>query len=402
MFLLKLAYKSLMSRTLISALLVLSLSISIFLLMGIQKISYSAKTSFNHSLSDTDLIVGARTGNIQLLFFSIFHTGTPIANMSYTSLDHIAALPDVKWVIPLSLGDSHRGYPVLGTLPLYFKHYKYGKKQALSFKHGGPFTLNSDVVLGSKVAQEYGYRLGDVIHLSHGHAQANLPIHRQLSFTIVGILNSTGTPVDNRVHVSLAALDQIHHSTPDVSGTTSSITAALIGLKSRFSIFKIQRYINNWPNESLMAIIPGLTFAQLWSSIKSIDTAFVLITIIVMAIAFIGLLLSLFMALEQRQKELSILRVMGAHPRSLFALVMIESLLITLTACVLGIVLMLLCSWPINYLIEQHTGILIPFHELGVQDYYLVLGIISSGLLISMVPAYLSYRHGITKGFVSV
>jgi putative ABC transport system permease protein len=412
MSLFKLTYKSILSRKLTSILLIVSISLSTMLLIGVQKIKSSAKTSFSSSISGTDLIIGARSGEAQLLLYTIFRQGSPIANISWRSIKQVEALPDVDWVVPLSLGDSHKGFAVLGTNSAYFKYYKYGRKRPLTLKEGRIFNTPLDVVLGYEVAKKLNYRIGDSIYLSHGLAKGNLPVHTQKAFTIVGILNRTGTPVDKTLHIPLTGITAIHInwnqpqlqslSLMDVDLTPSSVTGALIGLKSPFSLFSVQQQITNWPDEPLMAIIPGVSLARLWNSISTIDTAFWIISVLVLIISFIGLLLALFMSLNQRKRELAILRTMGAHPIQLAIILTIESLLITFTGVVLGLLLMIITGLFLTPILESQFGLVLALTTLSQLELFMALGIVGFGVIIGFIPAILAYKRGLTEGFISV
>ncbi|RAP24691.1 peptide ABC transporter permease [Candidatus Marinamargulisbacteria bacterium SCGC AG-343-K17] len=413
MSLFKLTIKSIFSRKLTSLLLIISIGISTMLFIGVQKIKLSAKKSFSHSISGTDLIVGARSGDIQLLLYTVFRQGKPIANMSWESKKKIQALPNVKWLVPLSLGDSHRGYPVLGTNTDYFKHYKYGNKKTLTFNKGTKFNQPFDAVLGSEIAKKLNYTLNDTIVLSHGMAKGNLPIHKNRVFTIVGILKPTGTPVDKTVHVSLEGISAIHINWNNESKnkienldtmdlTPQSITGCLIGLKSKFSIFTIKQKITNWEAEPLMAIIPGLTLSTLWQSISTIDTAFLIITIAVTLIAFLGLLLGLFMSLKERKNELSILRIMGAHPSQLSIMLILESIIITASGVIFGGLLMIIIGHIIKPILETRMGLILSFNTISTSDIYFGFGIIIFGIITSLIPAILAYKKGQHKGFISI
>ena len=412
MSLFKLTYKSILSRKLTSILLITSIALSTMLLIGVQKIKSSARTSFSSSISGTDLIMGARSGEAQLLLYTIFRQGSPIANISWQSVKQVEALPDVDWIVPLSLGDSHKGYAVLGTTTDYFKHYKYGRKHSLTLKEGHIFNAPLDVVLGYEVAKKLNYRIGDSIYLSHGLAKGNLPVHTQKAFTIVGILNRTGTPVDKTLHIPLTGITAIHInwnqpqlqslSLINVDLTPSSVTGALVGLKSPFSLFSVQQQITNWPDEPLMAIIPGVSLARLWNSISTIDTAFWIISVLVLIISFIGLLLALFMSLNQRKRELAILRTMGAHPTQLSIILTIESLLITFTGVILGLLLMIITGLFLTPILESQFGLVLALTTLSQLELFMALGIVGFGVIIGFIPAILAYKRGLTEGFISV
>ena len=411
MSLLELTLKRLFSKKLTSMLLILSIGLSSMLLMGVQKIKESAKDSFSQSISGTDLIVGARSGDAQLLLYTVFRQGHPVANMSWESVRSIQAFSEVAWIVPISLGDSHRGYPVLGTTADYFQHYRYAKKQMLRFHQGNYFRDTFEVVLGSEIAKTLNYQLNDRLFLAHGIAKGTLPLHKDHAFRVVGILKPTGTPVDKTLHIPLKGFTALHvkgayqsdkraiHS-QDLS--PKSVTSCLVGLKSKFSIFSVQKRITNWKNEPLMAIIPGVSLSRLWNSIRTVDTAFLVISILVTLITFMGLLLVLLISLQQSKRELAILRTMGAHPLQLSCLLMLESIFITVSGVILGISLINVLGYLLKPLLEENMGLILSFSMLSLTELYLALGIIFFGIITSFIPALLAYRKSLSEGFVSI
>ena len=146
----------------------LAISVAIFVLLGIEHIRHQARDSFASTVSGVDLIVGAKTGSLNLLLYSVFRMGAPTDNISWQAYQDIASDKDVAWAVPLSLGDSHRGYRVLGTSPEYFEHFSYGNKRKLVLSQGAVFKEIYDVVLGAEVARALGYAPGQEIILAHG------------------------------------------------------------------------------------------------------------------------------------------------------------------------------------------------------------------------------------------
>src|SRR5580693_5747121 len=158
-----LAWKSLWNRRATALLTISAIAISVALLLGVQKLRTAARESFANTVSGVDLIVGARSGPLNLLLYSIFRIGDATANVSWKTYRKIAAHPDVAWTIPISLGDSHRGFRVLGTDLDYFAHYRYAGDRGLEFAEGGSWGDLYDAVLGADVASELHYRVGDSI-----------------------------------------------------------------------------------------------------------------------------------------------------------------------------------------------------------------------------------------------
>ena len=280
MMIVRLALQSLFNRWVTALLTVLAIAVSVMLLLGVEKVRTGARQSFADTISGTDLIVGARSGSLNLLLYSVFRIGNATNNVTWKSYQDIAKLPEVAWIVPLSLGDSHHGFRVLGTNADYFTHYKFRHGQSMTFASGGPFKDLFDAVIGSDVAEALGYKVGDKIIVAHGVGSISFIEHEDKPFRVSGILAKTGTPIDRTVHVSLEAIEAIHidwQNGAPIPGqsisadevrkmdlTPTAITAAMVGLKSKLATFKIQRAINNYQEEPLSAIMPGVALQELW------------------------------------------------------------------------------------------------------------------------------------------
>ena len=212
---LDLAFKSLRNRRVTVALTVLSIALSVTLLLGVERIRAQARENFTSTISGTDLVVGARTSAVHLLLFSVFRIGDANNNVRWDSYQAIAARREVAWTIPLSLGDSHRGYRVLGTNADYFSHLRYARDRTLEFAAGRPFAAANEAVLGADVARALGYGLGQSIVVAHGTGEEAFLEHTAQPFRVSGILARTGTPADRTIHVSLEGLDALHAEQPD-------------------------------------------------------------------------------------------------------------------------------------------------------------------------------------------
>ena len=207
---LTLAMRSLLARKMTAILTIISIAAAVLLFVTVENLRQGARTSFERTISDTDVIVGARSSPINLVLFSVFQIGDPTNNVTWETYEEVSDRKDVAWAVPISLGDSHRGFRVVGTTPNYFKHYKYADSQSLSFADGRRFDDLFDVVIGAQVARELDYQLGDNITLSHGLGATSFVNHEDKPFTVIGVLKPTGTPVDRSVLVSLGAIEAIH------------------------------------------------------------------------------------------------------------------------------------------------------------------------------------------------
>lgn len=395
---LKLAFKSLLNRKGSVLLTLLSMSISIFVLLGVEHIRHQAKESFASTVSGVDLIVGSRTGSINLLLYSVFHVGSPTNNIRWKTYENIAENNDIDWAIPISLGDSHRGYRVLGTTQNYFKHFKYSSGKQLKFEQGDAFNNVFDVVLGYDVAKRLGYQLNEKIIIAHGIAKTSFTLHDNNPFTITGILARTGTPVDQTVHISLQGIEAIHHegqhlntSLDKQAYSPSSITAIMLGLKSKMATFKVQRLINNDSTEPLTSILPGVALIELWQMMGLLENILRLISAFVLVASLLGLSAMLLTSIRERHHEIHLLRIMGASPSYLFLLIQLEAILISAMSIVLGAGSLWMIVSFANEAIASQFGFFTDKNILTTESLYLLLSIILLTTISSMVPAITGY-----------
>ena len=408
-----LVWKSVCNRKFTVTLMVCVVAISIILLLGVEQIRTQTKHSFNNTISGTDLIVGARSGQVNLLLYSIFRIGNPTNNISWHSYKDISSHSAVAWSIPISLGDSHKGFPVVGTNLNYFKYFRYGQKQPLVFSQGREFNSVLEVVLGSDITAKLKYDLNSEIVLAHGMGDVAFTQHKNLPFKVVGILAPTGTPVDKSVHISLKAMEAIHIgwdsgmplgqmvNVSDIQNynlAPKQITAALIGLKSKFEIFQFQRQINNNPNEALVAILPGVALSELWSIMSIAEHALFVVTIFVVITAMLGILSSLLASLQERRREMAILRAVGAKPRHVFSLLIIEASSITFVGIIAGICGLNLVLMFAKPFIIAEFGIDINLLSFNFHQWLLLGCVQLLGSMIGLIPAFCAYQYSLSDG----
>ena len=407
--------RSLWNRRGTAMLTIFSIAISITLLLGVEKIRKGVRASFSSAVSGTDIIVGARGGQLQLLLYSIFRIGNAPNNLSWESYKEFSNNRRVRWTIPFSLGDSHRGYRVLGTNQDYFKYFRYGNKKKLEFSKGKSFYEVFDTVIGSEVAKNLNYQLNEEIIVSHGTGKKSFLQHDDRPFKITGILRPTGTPVDQTVHVSLEGITAMHvdweSGAPPMEGESLSleevlkldlqpkeITSFLIGLKSKIHAFQIQRRINSYMEEPLSAILPGVALQELWNILRTAETGLRVITWFVLFAGLLGMITALLSGLNERRREMAILRSVGAGPVTISFLLIFESTVLTLTGVIFGIIFLYIALVVSQPILETYFGLFVPVEFLSFQDMILLVGIVFAGMLMGLIPAIKAYRQSLADG----
>ncbi len=404
---------------------VVSLALATALLWTLERLRHDIRHSFSQSVSGVDLIVGARSSPVQLMLFSVFHIGSVPQSMSMDSVRALSRHRSVSWVVPLSLGDSHRGFPVLGTTPAYFQHFAYGDKQPLVLRQGAVFadTLDGlyEAVIGAEVARQMGYGLGQSITLSHGlhdhdhdSAEGAHDDHADKPFKVVGILAPTGTPVDRTVHVSLQALEALHldwvAGTPMPGGhipadqarkfnlEPEEVTAAWVGLKTRAAVFNVQRFVNFYEDEALMGVMPGVALGELWSVLGVGENALLAVSALVALVSVVSLMAVVLAGLNERRRELAVLRAVGAGPRHVLAMLTLEGLWVTCAGVMVGVLLAQVgVAWLTPWL-QQALGIRLQWAAPLPTQMGLAAAVLCAGWLASLGPAWRAYRLSLADG----
>ncbi len=411
---LRLAIGSLGARALTVAMTVLAIALSVALFLGVEKVRTGAKASFADTISETDLIVGARSGSVQLLLYSVFRIGNATNNVTWESYEDIAARPEVAWIVPISLGDSHRQFRVMGTTAEFFDRYKYRQGRDLNVAVGAVMTDLFDAVIGADVATTLGYDIDAPIVVAHG--LASFTEHKDQPFRVSGILEKTGTPVDRTVIVSLEAIEAIHvdwqngaqipgQSTPadvirQMELKPKAITAALIGVESPLQTFALQRAINDYPEEPLLAVLPGVALQELWAIVGVAETALLGVSAMVVVTALIGMMATLFSSLNERRREMAIFRAMGASPRTIMGLLVLEAVLTATIGALLGMGLLycgLIIAQPF---VDSAFGLWLPIEPPSSRELLVLIGVVLAGAIVSAVPAFRAYRLSLADGMM--
>ncbi|WP_120500035.1 FtsX-like permease family protein [Roseovarius sp. EL26] len=411
---LRLAIGSLLARVLTVGMTVLAIALSVALFLGVEKVRTGAKASFADTISGTDLIVGARSGSVQLLLYSVFRIGNATNNVTWESYQDIANRPEVDWIVPIALGDSHQQFRVMGTTAEFFTRYKYRQGRALTMQDGVVMADLYDTVVGADVAATLGYGVGDPIVVAHG--LASFTKHKDQPFRVSGILNKTGTPVDRTVITSMEAIEAIHvdwknggqvpgKSTPideirKMDLTPKAVTAALVGVESPLQTFALQRAINEYRQEPLLAVLPGVALQELWAIVSIAETALLGVSAMVVVTALIGMMATIFSSLNERRREMAIFRAMGARPTTILGLLVLEAVLTAAAGAVLGLGLLYVGLAIAQPFVDSAFGLWLPIEAPSLREFGVLVVVVLAGALVSLVPALRAYRLSLADGMM--
>ncbi len=466
-----LAMQSLRSRRFTSALTMASIALSVTLLVGIEHVRSGVRESFAGTIRGVDLIVGARGGSLQVLLSTVFGIGASSTGVSMETFERWSAHPAVGWTIPYALGDSHRGYRVIGTTAEFYERYRYREDGRVSFAQGAASAADDEVVLGAEVAERLGYTMGSPIVVTHGLQGGGISDHEGNPFHVVGVLARTFTPIDRAIYVTLGGIEAMHEdfaampmatpppaigtppampgyepppgtpsmpgaepppampgyeppagtptmpgaeppaSTPPQSDAATGeagheghdhapeqISAFFVGTKNRFEALQLQREMNTDFTEPLTAIIPGVALGELWQNISSAEVGLRIVALFAVAIGLTGMLVALYSSLDARRREMAILRAVGAGPRTIVSLLVLESALLAFVGCVIGVVVVYALLVFGQGAIEARSGVHLAIRALGATEWKYLALVLGAGTLVGFVPAIKAYRTSLTDG----
>jgi putative ABC transport system permease protein len=420
-----LAWHSAWSRRFALLLVMVSVSVSVLILLGVQQLRDDARRSFSNALSGVDLIVGPRGSATELMLYSVFQIGRPTRNMGFAGFEDIQRMPQVRWAVPIQLGDSYNGYPVLGTTATLFTEFK-SQGKGLQWQAGQAFgnpseraQVMSEVVLGAEVAKRFGHRVGDKLVLTHGAGGGPEDTdHDDHPLTVVGVLQPTGAPIDRTVLVNLEGFEAMHQgwgmgispkslksaaaALPQTQSVLDlkpvSLSAVWVGLHNRADVFSVRRKIESLNRDPLMAVLPGVALDELWQVVKVVENSLVLIGFMVAVSAMLSVAAVLLVAMSGRRKELAILRAMGAGPRALLGFVLLESVLVCLVGIVCGYVFCQGLMWSVQDLLRTNFGVMVHPGWPSTDSFTSLGALFFVSVLASLLPAWRAYRLSLMDG----
>ncbi|MFA6195563.1 MAG: FtsX-like permease family protein [Sulfurimonas sp.] len=400
-----LTYKSILNRKTAFFLSVFSIAISVVLLLGIQRVAKSSEEHFLNTLNQTDMIVGATDGSIDILLNLIFHIGDGLKEIDFSTFEEIAKMDEVAWVVPLSLGDSFRSFEVMATNEDFFGHYKYASGKLLEFQEGGNFSGFYDVIVGWNVAKKLGLKLSDKIHLSHADEHHE---HTNREFIVSGVLKQSKTPNDDLVFIQLKTDEAIHlewqsghfvdmhiesEKLSQMDIKPKHLSGMLLGVRNPLQILELENRINHYKGENLKAVLPAKALSKLFKLMQNFQDVLFFISVAVFIVALFTMLSSMYATLSERRREIAILRSLGASVKVIFALFAIESSLIVACGIVFGYLILTL-------LIALIPSTISISHMPDLYEIVMLLVMVVISLFASLLPALSSYKQSLQDGLI--
>ncbi len=393
LILFRLGVSSLRSRAVVSGLIIFSFTLSFFILVGTDRMLQGAQVGLSNTLSQTDLLVGARGSSLPLLLHAIFHAGPSPDQISYASYEHFRDHPAVQWTIPFSIDDSYQGSHVIATDENFYEHYRLHGDRSLQFADGMPPENIFDAVLGNEVAHRLGYHVGSKIALGRGQEGIRSRQDNVKPFTVTGVLTRTSTPVDNTIYITLYGQEAIHlNSSADTeirkeNLRIQNISAFFVRTRSQADTQLLQHEINHYLDEPLTAVVPVLAAQGMWRMLGYVDTAISLVSGVALIVSLLAMLAVPYATLNERKKEVAVLRAVGLHARQIFLLFVLESTLLSTAGLAFGLGAAYGLLWMIRFPVEERFGVHLAIVGISSRISLYACGVILAGALMGCVPA---------------
>ena len=401
---------------------IFSILVGVALVISIMLIRQETEDAFNQTATGYEIIVGPKGSPLQLTLSTVYQIGYPIQNMPLNVYELLKNDKRVKVAIPYVLGDNYKNFRFVGTVPEIFTDFEYKKSVKYKLQEGDFFTNDLEAVIGSETAERTGLKIGDMFTGSHGiEAYEGSDSHEEFKFKVSGILEQTFTPTDRVIFVPMEAIWKIHSHDAEVKKAESdtsvhvhedgiaedyekTVTAVLLKLRSPVYFDLLRRQINDNKYEGInaQAILPMFEIKQLFDIIGNINSILMVISYLVIFTGAISILVSIYNSINERKRDIAVMRSLGAKKSFIFGMIISEGFLISLAGALSGIFTAHFLIYLFRNKISEAAGIQISGTAYNSNELYIVIGTIILGMIVSLIPAVKAYRTDVAKNLSPV
>lgn len=381
----KLSWRNLVGNPLNTILSLLLMSLGVGIISLLILLNNEMKQQVKNNLREIDMVVGAKGSPLQLILSSVYHIDNPTGNIPLSSINKLKKNRLVDLVIPLSYGDSYKGFRIVGSTHDYFDLYNAEIKEGRRWEGG------FEVVVGSDVARIHNLQIGDNFYGSHGLLKGG-HVHDNYAYNVVGILNFSGSVIDNLILTDYQSVWDVHNKDDDLD---MEITAALFKFKNPSALIKLPRQVNETTN--LQAAVPVFEMNRLINLLGIGFNSIQFIAVVIMIVSGLSIFISLYNSLKRRRYELALMRVHGASRWQLVKLIQFEALYISVIGAIFGILLSRLSIYFISILVSENNTLNNFPLTLVVEEFWLLPSALLIGIFAALIPTLQAYRTNIPK-----
>ncbi len=394
-------FRSLRQHALSTLVTAFSISLAGGLLMSVWAVKEQSRATFTGINGGFDAVLGARGSKLQLVLNSIFHLEASPGNVSAPDYLDIKNNPSVGLAIPIAVGDNYHGYRLVGTIPELFEKVEYAPGKHYELEPGGNLfdpTLR-EAVVGSFVAQKMGLKIGDTFHPYHGLIFNEQDQHSE-TYVVVGVLKPSNTPSDRVIWIPLEGIQKMKGHDPKAA---TDVSAVLVKLRGSGAVgFRLDMMYNKQGNRLTFAWPIATTIAELFDKIGWFDKVLALVSYLVALVATASILASIYNSMNERRREIAILRALGAHRRIIFSAILLEASAISAQRMMAGFLVYLGIMTGAARVIRAQTGIVLDPYQFNAVMVWAPAALIGLGALAGIVPAMKAYRTDVATHLVPV
>ncbi|MBA4150439.1 MAG: ABC transporter permease [Verrucomicrobia bacterium] len=399
MSLLRIVFKSLRQHLLSTCITAFSIALAAGLLMSVWVVREQSRRSFTQMDSGFDAVVGIRSSQLQLVMNAIFHLENSPGNIEVEDYEKIKAEPGVALAVPIALGDNFKGYRIVGTIPEMFTHNEYAPGKKYKTAEGRLFDPElREAVVGSFVAQKLNLKVGDEFEPYHGLDFDEDHAHDE-TYVIVGVLEPSNTPADRLIWIPVEGLQFMSGHREE---SHEELSAVLVKFRSPLAGKTLQMKYNQPDGHLTMAWPIGAIVAQLFDKISWFDRILEMLAYLVAVVATGSILASIYNSMNERRREIAIMRALGARRSTIFSSVVLESASIAAIGVVVGFSIYLLITTTAAQFIRAQTGMVIDPMEFHNVMLFGPIGIVLAAALAGVIPAMKAYNTDVAQNLVPV
>ena len=439
----KLLFRFLQQRVIANTLTMFAIAVGVALTASILTLRTEAERSFSQKDTGFEIIVGAKGSPLQLVLNTLYHVGAPVGNFSLADCERLRSDKRIKSSLPMVFGDNVGGFKVIGTAPEFFTKFEYRKGLPIPMAAGKPFAGDFEAVLGAEVAEALNKKTGDSIIVRHGLEANEEGAHDHGKMPVVGILAPTGTAFDKGVYMTMRTVwdthyheyqeaqeaaetalnkaenkeqgkqhsqaeehqhDEEHHTEHehhhDIPSEFTTVTALVVKLKSPVFYDSFIRSVNE--GTSAQAAIPIREITGLFQIVGNVSGILLGISYLVIVLGAISIIVALYTSLNERRREIAILRALGAHRRLIVGLIVTEAVMISTLGSLLGLVVARFGMIVAKNSLQAQLGAKLYPAVWYSFDSILVLGVIALAAFVALLPAFAAYRTDVAENLAPI
>jgi len=399
MTLVHIVLRSLRQHALSTCITAASIALAGGLLMAVWTVKVRSQAAFTQMQSGFDGVLGPRSAQLQLVLNSIFHLDQSPGTMAWSDYTQIKSNGAVALALPITVGDNYHGFRLVGTLTNLFTDVEYAPGRKYRVAAGGPFLAgHAEAVVGSFVAQRLGMKVGDTFHPYHGLIFDEKQQHAE-TYVVTGILEPSNTPADRVIWIPLEGIQNMKGHD---ARTASDVSAVLVKLRAAPAGRQLDLLYNKQGNRLTFAWPVAAVMAQLFERIAWFDRVLELVAMLVALVATGSVLASIYNSMNERRRDIAILRALGARARTIFCTVVLEAAGIAVLGMAAGFAVYAVIALGVASVIRAQTGVVLEplaWHPVQVVAPLAMIGL---SALAGIVPAAKAYRTNVADNLVPV